>query len=236
MDDDHPACPLRTAQQPVIVKCAGATLPPPARAMKKHWAELGKCAMLDRWLASITVSLWRKRDTSEFATYFSLLTTARTIYEAEERVSGEPQRDLAAVENDIGMALMGVGRLDEAEQQFEVALMRYGAMGAAGESPKSHTFISLAQLRLRQGRLDDALVLIDQAADLAERHGNMSALGSAYLVRADFHEQRGEPDQAIEWLRKGVRAAAGSAVDPSKLLGTALPDETAQSADTVTGA
>jgi tetratricopeptide (TPR) repeat protein len=133
---------------------------------------------------------------------------AHTLYEAEERLAGNGGRsDLARVENDIGMMLMAQGDLARAEVYLLSALRRFEEVGL--ERLRSHLLLSLAELRQRQGRLDESIELAQRATDLAERLTETRAhtlglqqLGGLHAARGERHLAESSFQRALAVLKE----------------------------------
>jgi tetratricopeptide (TPR) repeat protein len=90
---------------------------------------------------------------------------------------------LPRVENDLAMLLMRQGMVDRAEEFALSALERLARTGV--DRLRSHILLTLGEVRMRQGRLQEALGITEQAMELAARHEEMMAV-------ADGHQQLGE--------------------------------------------
>lgn len=125
-----------------------------------------------------------------------LVHKAETLYEAEQRISGAPPNlDLPRVENDLGMLLMAQGDLQRAEQRFLSALQRLSKLGA--ERLKSHLLLSLGELRYRQNRYHEGLVVVEEAVALARRLNETRALATGYKQLGELHAAQGDYDLAV---------------------------------------
>jgi tetratricopeptide (TPR) repeat protein len=97
-----------------------------------------------------------------------LLSRAVALYAVENDLRPAPARiDLPRVENDLGLMLLRNGQPERAEELFRAALRRLEEVGA--ERLQSYILLSLAEVRQGQGRVDEAVVLIERALDLAQR-------------------------------------------------------------------
>lgn len=127
---------------------------------------------------------------SDLRTAADLLFKAVTLYEAEERIATVPARqDRPRAENDLGLVAMEMGDLDRAETLFAAALDHYAAAGI--ERLRSHTLLSLGELRQRQDRLDEALGLVTRAIERAAALDEQYALTSGYRQLGELYEARG---------------------------------------------
>jgi DNA-binding NarL/FixJ family response regulator len=102
--------------------------------------------------------------------------------------------------------LLASGRWDDAEKALAAACETHRHYGPAMNDP---TVSTLASLRIRQGRLDDAERL------LAGREEHPTSL----LALAELRLALGEPDIAAALLERGLAAAEGDLLTSSRLLG-----------------
>lgn len=139
-----------------------------------------------------------------------LLLKAHTLYEAEERLAeATTGSDLARVENDIAVLLIRQGDLERGEEFLVSSIDRYQAAGL--HRRRSHTLLSLAEMRQGQGRLDEAAAILHEAIDLAGQLGEMHALGAGHRQLGELHAARGRMDRAAESFRQAldIMRAAG---------------------------
>ena len=101
--------------------------------------------------------------------------------------------------------LLATGRWPEAERALQSALATHARYLPHMAAP---TVASLAELRVRQGRLHDAEKL------LAGREEHPSSLRALALLRIAGNE----PDVAVALLERGLRAAEGDAMRATQLL------------------
>lgn len=114
------------------------------------------------------------------------------LAEAQRRSPGLPE--LASEQGNLETAAQ---RWDAAQGYFDQAM---------AQDPQDYIALAgLAQLRLRQGRDDEALAAILRANLLEPRYAN------AYIARAVAHHRRGESATALEFLRQ---ASERDAHDP----------------------
>ncbi len=118
-----------------------------------------------------------------------------------------PQAFLSSHCGSVQAALLcHLGRWGEAEQ---VLLLAHNAIEQAMPGAAWHTPIALAELRILQGRLEEAEVL------LLGRDDHIQAL----LPMARLHLARGDHDLAAAAARRGLRMMAGDRVRSATLLG-----------------
>jgi tetratricopeptide (TPR) repeat protein len=122
-----------------------------------------------------------------------LMTRAVTLYGVENDIRPQPTRvDLPRAEGDLGTCYLAKGDLARAEEQFRAALDDLARTGV--ERLRSRGLLNMAELRQAQGRLDEALDLIQDAIALAERLDEQIALAMAYQQLGEVRAARGEHD------------------------------------------
>lgn len=132
-----------------------------------------------------------------------LVTRAVALYAVENDLRPAPARiDLPRVENDLGMMLAATGQLARAEEFFDSANRHFVAAGV--DRKRSYVLLSLADVRERQDRLDEAIDLIDQACELAERFGEQAALAAANRQLGQVHALRQEHHLADERFQRAL--------------------------------
>jgi tetratricopeptide (TPR) repeat protein len=119
-----------------------------------------------------------------------LTSRAVTLYRVENDIRPQQARvDLPRAEGDLGMWHLSQGDLGRAEELLLAALDHLVESGV--ERLRSRGLLSFAALRQAQGRLDEALELIEQAAALAERFNEQIALAMAHQQLGELHAVRG---------------------------------------------
>jgi tetratricopeptide (TPR) repeat protein len=132
-----------------------------------------------------------------------LVSRAVALYAVENDLRPAPARiDLPRVENDLGVMLLRDGQPERAEELFQSALRRLEEVGA--ERLQSHILLSVAEARQGQGRLDEAVGLIEQALDLAVRLDERRAVASANRQLGELHELRHEHELADQRFREAL--------------------------------
>jgi tetratricopeptide (TPR) repeat protein len=151
--------------------------------------ELARIARIYHGLALCYHQLHRLQRAAE------LLLKAVTLYEAEQRIAPRPMRmAMPMVENDLGLVVMQQGDLERAETLFQAALDHFAA--ADMERLRSHTLLSLGELRQHQGRMDEALAFVVEAIDGAEALNETLALADGHQQLGELRAARGEPELA----------------------------------------
>ncbi len=123
--------------------------------------------------------------------------------------------NLARARNDLGlMALTQANlcdwlirgeQLEEAEDTCADALVRIRALDQA--RPLAGTLMTVGDLRLRQARGDDARALYEEALTVA-RDRVLHVESTLLMKLADWHEQHGQPEQAVAYLRELLQLQA----------------------------
>jgi ATP/maltotriose-dependent transcriptional regulator MalT len=111
--------------------------------------------------------------------------------------------------------LVATGRWPEAERALETALATHARYVPQMGAP---TVATLAELRVRQGRLPEAELL------LAGREEHPSSLRALALLRI----AEGDPAMAVALLERGLRATAGDAMRAAQLLPPLVDAQLAQ--------
>jgi tetratricopeptide (TPR) repeat protein len=97
-------------------------------------------------------------------------------------------------ENNLGLALEGLNRTDEAL----VALRKAVAMQASSQRPSEQPLLNLAKLLIDRNHLDEALPLLQQAAQIAPRDSKILAqLGRLYSEKGELSAAREALEQAV---------------------------------------
>jgi tetratricopeptide (TPR) repeat protein len=110
---------------------------------------------------------------------------------------------LARGENELGLLLMRQGQTSRAEEAFRSALGHFDESGT--ETAKSHVLLSLAELQMKTGRLDESLAMVKKALDLAARLGERQAESTAHELSGRVHELMGKHQLADREFRAAQR-------------------------------
>jgi tetratricopeptide (TPR) repeat protein len=110
---------------------------------------------------------------------------------------------LARGENELGLLLMRQGQTSRAEEAFRSALGHFAESGK--ETAKSHVLLSLGELQMKTGRLNESLASIKQALELAARLGERLAESTAHELSGRVHELMGKPQLADKEFRAAQR-------------------------------
>jgi tetratricopeptide (TPR) repeat protein len=121
---------------------------------------------------------------------------AVALYSVESRF--RPQAagvSLPRAENDLGAFLLKLGQLERAEECFAAAVEHF-ARGR--DAARGHALVSLAELRIRQRRCEEAHRLLNEAAGLAEEVRDvttlavaMERLGGLYAAEGSYERAEG---------------------------------------------
>jgi DNA-binding SARP family transcriptional activator len=123
----------------------------------------------------------------------------RASYEALERMGGYSYLATRAAE--LGDALYGLGRSDEAERLSR----RAEKLGATDDVLTQLLWRSLrARVLARQGRIVEAETLIDEAAQLAEETDALNLRAKVHLDRAEVLQLANRSDQAGASLEQAI--------------------------------
>ncbi len=132
-----------------------------------------------------------------------LVSRAVALYAVENDLRPAQARiSLPRVQNDLGLMLQREGQSDRAEELFQSALQNLQAAGA--ERLQSHVLLSLAEARQDQGRLEEAVELIERALELAQRLDERRAEASANRQLGEIHELRREHALADQRFRRAL--------------------------------
>lgn len=138
-----------------------------------------------------------------------LLSSAVALYEAENRMSPIPARwSMPRAENDLGMLLMRQGEYSRAEAQFRAALKHFEEAGI--ERVRSYVFLSLAELRQRQGRVDEAIELVRQGQALARELDETLALALGHQLLGELYHAGGETNLSHAAFRRALSLLQGA--------------------------
>ncbi len=167
--------------------------------------DLGRLARIHQGLSRCHASL------GDLARATELAERAVALYAIEDDLRPRPaQAALPRAENELAQLLLQQGRLERAENLLTAALARLTATGV--DRPRPHLLLSLAELRHRQGRADEARALSQQVIELADRLNQPEVVATAYERLGQIHAERGERAEASRCFRRarGIRERAGS--------------------------
>jgi Flp pilus assembly protein TadD len=96
--------------------------------------------------------------------------------------------------DNLGLALEGLNRVDEAVAAYRKAI----AMQAASSHPSEQPLLNLATVLIDRNQLDEALPLLQQAAQIAPNDWKILAqLGRLYMEKADLKAARDVLERAV---------------------------------------
>ena len=114
--------------------------------------------------------------------------------------------------------LMQASDPEAAQAQFIAADQVY-RRSPGTDLHRAHVAVQLASTALAEGRISDALALLDRYQDVAERHENAGLLATLLMLRADALDMTGQTEAAhrvrldsLGWARYGFGLGAASAV------------------------
>jgi tetratricopeptide (TPR) repeat protein len=110
---------------------------------------------------------------------------------------------VARGENELGLLLMRQGQMDRAGDAFRAALAHLEEAGS--EVAKSHILLSLGELQLRVGKLDDGLQTVKEAIDLAHRREESIAQASGHVLLAQLYERKNRRQLADKAFASALR-------------------------------
>jgi tetratricopeptide (TPR) repeat protein len=110
------------------------------------------------------------------------------------------------LENDLGLLFMRQNQFDRADELLAAALRHVA--GGDSERLRSHVLLSVAELRMLKGRINESFALVRQAIVLAEQVGEVSSVVSGFQQLGELHAQRGEHALVDESFARAVDIAA----------------------------
>ena len=116
--------------------------------------------------------------------------------------AADAQFEVASLENQLALAYLANGNLARASRHAGLARMRHEL--ERDERMLGHVAETQAQIAIAQGRLDDAVVLSQEAIDFARRVGNPAGLTNATLTLARAHSSAGNVLLASEIYAEAV--------------------------------
>jgi tetratricopeptide (TPR) repeat protein/predicted Ser/Thr protein kinase len=119
----------------------------------------------------------------------------------------------------LGNTLEDLQRVDEAEQRFVEARGIWARLGVAEHPDAASAEQGLARIFRIKGRLDEALAAIERAIEIRSVLGEHPHLGADLHYLGEILLDRGEPERAIEPLRRAVAIPpAANDGDPERTL------------------
>jgi tetratricopeptide (TPR) repeat protein len=148
-------------------------------ALAESFHDIGKMALVYADLANV----YQETGELELATRYS-----RRAIAAHEMIHNEV--GLAMAENNLGVAMVKLGRPDAAEQHVGRALELLNGAGVSRQ--KAQLTLSLAEVRLAQGRLDEARAECEEAIQLATAANERITLADGHIWLAKVEEALGD--------------------------------------------
>lgn len=168
--------------------------------MRQEWA---KAVELSEHMVEAAGSIYDLRRMADMYSDLSVAYTemgdlARaTNYSQKALVLHDLLRDqfaLARAENNLGLALMRLGKLGAAQLHMERSLELCRQIGI--ERGRSHVLLSLAELHLVKGEHDRASDWVDNAKALSRSLGEQATLAAAHQLGGSIAAAAGDPDLA----------------------------------------
>jgi tetratricopeptide (TPR) repeat protein len=91
-------------------------------------------------------------------------------------------------ENELGLLLMRQGHMERAGDAFRAALAHLDEAGSA--RGKSHIMLSLAELQLRTGKVNDGIQIVKEAIDLAKGRDEIHAQATGHVLLGQLYERK----------------------------------------------
>jgi tetratricopeptide (TPR) repeat protein len=110
----------------------------------------------------------------------------------------------------LATTLEDLQRVDEAEQRLLEARGIWARLGVADHPDAASAEQGLARIFRIQGRLDEALAAIERAVEIRSVLGEHPLLGSDLHYLGEILLARGEPERAVEPLRRSVAIPPGA--------------------------
>jgi len=126
--------------------------------------------------------------------------TLEDAVDAAER--SDDDRTLARALNNLAMALMDLGRLDEAEEVYHRCLAVQEAMG--DRMALCTSLRNLASIYQESSNYDQALETLDRALEVGGQVRNHHLLAWATLQISGIHHQHGDLDLALEYMEDSL--------------------------------
>lgn len=112
------------------------------------------------------------------------------FYRTEREIRGPTGDSLARAEHDYGVQLMRLSRWEHAEEMLRASLRH--CVEAGIQAGRAQALLSMGELNMLRGRLDEAADWTCKAIDNAERLGDTVALASSYQQFGELWAVRGE--------------------------------------------
>ncbi len=123
-----------------------------------------------------------------------LMRKAMTLYAVEADLRpASASISFPKAENDLGLLLMEMGQLSEAEELLDAAHDHFASVGV--DRLRAYVLLSMGQLRRLQGRLDDAFDRVRDAIEVSVALGQAVTLAVGEQRLGELHALRGEHDQ-----------------------------------------
>jgi tetratricopeptide (TPR) repeat protein len=101
---------------------------------------------------------------------------------------------VARGENELGLLLMRQGQMDRAGAAFRAALAHLDEVGS--EVAKSHVLLSLGELQLKTGKVNDGIQIVKEAIDLGKRLDERLAQATGHVLLGQLYERKNRHQMA----------------------------------------
>lgn len=132
--------------------------------------------------------------------YSQALTLASESQKLAERMGSPPGRAYAGLE--LGRALLGLGRLDEAREALETGVVIAEAIGQHSTVADYHGL--LAELAMREGREGDALAIWESLLPSFQTGDDQPQLYDIYRAMIPVLARHGRTDRALEIAQESL--------------------------------
>jgi tetratricopeptide (TPR) repeat protein len=109
---------------------------------------------------------------------------------------------ISVAERNLALAMLKLGDAKSAEQHLERSLHLLEESGV--DRPRSGLLVNMAEVRLAQGRLQDARAKAEAAIELATRLDEPSVTADANFVLGQIAEAEGDPSEADTRIHKAI--------------------------------
>ncbi|MBL7953252.1 MAG: tetratricopeptide repeat protein [Flavobacteriales bacterium] len=133
----------------------------------------------------------------EAGRYDSALAVLRESLLLEDSLGEGADREMQI--SNIGLAYERAGELDSAVFHYQQSLREARAHG--NSEVEVRALYGLGDVRRAQGRLQEALPLLDSSLAVATRIGSLEDMKEAHLSLATLHEKMADPEAALEHFR-----------------------------------
>jgi tetratricopeptide (TPR) repeat protein len=150
--------------------------------------------LMARVYHGLSICLWSR---GEHRRAVEQARTAVALFTVESRFRPYAARvALPRAENDLAHMLMGLNQLDRAEESLVSALEHFAE--TSQDRARGNALVTMAELRIAQGRRPDARQLLGEATALGDQLGEPTTIAAALRQTARLDELEGEHAGADE--------------------------------------